>query len=70
MLKISPFLAVLSRLPTPAYIVRVSGKGNEQRLPIIGLLDSGGARIQKVCSSLQGYGEIFRRWKGAGFGWV
>lgn len=29
-------------------------------LPIIGLLDSGGARIQEGVLSLQGYGEIFR----------
>jgi acetyl-CoA carboxylase carboxyltransferase component len=29
--------------------------------PIIGLLDSGGARIQEGVASLSGYGEIFRR---------
>jgi acetyl-CoA carboxylase carboxyltransferase component len=29
--------------------------------PIIGLLDSGGARIQEGVASLAGYGEIFRR---------
>ncbi len=30
-------------------------------VPIIGLLDSGGARIQEGVAALQGYGEIFRQ---------
>lgn len=31
------------------------------RIPIIGLNDSGGARIQEGVNSLAGYGEIFQR---------
>ncbi|MFA6093375.1 MAG: acyl-CoA carboxylase subunit beta [Elusimicrobiota bacterium] len=33
----------------------------ENRVPLIGLLDSGGARIQEGVDSLDGYGEIFYR---------
>ena len=33
----------------------------EAKIPIIGLLDSGGARIQEGVDSLDGYGEIFYR---------
>ncbi|WP_428897951.1 propionyl-CoA carboxylase beta chain [Parelusimicrobium proximum] len=33
----------------------------EARVPVIGLLDSGGARIQEGVESLDGYGEIFYR---------
>lgn len=33
----------------------------EARIPVIGLLDSGGARIQEGVDSLDGYGEIFYR---------
>ncbi len=33
----------------------------ESRIPVIGLLDSGGARIQEGVESLDGYGEIFYR---------
>lgn len=42
-------------------IVRVQEMAMNSGCPIIGLLDSGGARIQEGVSSLQGYGEIFRR---------
>ncbi|MBQ4493975.1 MAG: acyl-CoA carboxylase subunit beta [Elusimicrobiaceae bacterium] len=33
----------------------------EAKIPLIGLLDSGGARIQEGVNSLDGYGEIFYR---------
>lgn len=33
----------------------------ENKMPVIGLLDSGGARIQEGVESLDGYGEIFYR---------
>ncbi len=33
----------------------------EAKIPVIGLLDSGGARIQEGVDSLDGYGEIFYR---------
>ncbi|ACC98651.1 Putative biotin/[propionyl-CoA-carboxylase (ATP-hydrolyzing)] ligase [Elusimicrobium minutum Pei191] len=33
----------------------------EAKIPVIGLLDSGGARIQEGVESLDGYGEIFYR---------
>jgi len=33
----------------------------ESRMPVIGILDSGGARIQEGVDSLDGYGEIFYR---------
>ena len=36
-------------------------KALEAKIPVIGLLDSGGARIQEGVSSLDGYGEIFYR---------
>ncbi len=42
-------------------IVRVQELAMNSGCPIIGLLDSGGARIQEGVSALQGYGEIFRR---------
>ena len=42
-------------------VVRVQEMAMNSGCPIIGLLDSGGARIQEGVSSLQGYGEIFRR---------
>ncbi|MGP4065149.1 acyl-CoA carboxylase subunit beta [Oceanobacillus sp. M65] len=41
-----------------ATILDLAGKN---RLPIIGLIDSGGARIQEGVSSLDGYGQIFYR---------
>ena len=42
-------------------IVQVQEMALHNGLPIIGLLDSGGARIQEGVLSLQGYGEIFRQ---------
>jgi len=33
----------------------------EARMPVVGILDSGGARIQEGVDSLDGYGEIFYR---------
>ncbi len=42
-------------------IVQVQELALQNGYPIIGLLDSGGARIQEGVLSLQGYGEIFRQ---------
>ncbi|HSV67633.1 MAG TPA: acyl-CoA carboxylase subunit beta [Mycobacteriales bacterium] len=44
-----------------AKIVRVLDYAARARVPVIGLLDSGGARIQEGVGSLDGYGAIFRR---------
>lgn len=41
-------------------IVQVQEMAMNNGYPIIGLLDSGGARIQEGVLALQGYGEIFR----------
>lgn len=42
-------------------ICKVMDMAYENGAPIIGLIDSGGARIQEGVYSLGGYGEIFRR---------
>eukprot|EP01126_Amoeba_proteus_P006650 TRINITY_DN1231_c0_g2_i2.p1 TRINITY_DN1231_c0_g2~~TRINITY_DN1231_c0_g2_i2.p1 ORF type:complete len:540 (-),score=103.11 TRINITY_DN1231_c0_g2_i2:117-1736(-) len=42
-------------------ICKVMDKALEARVPIIGLNDSGGARIQEGVDSLAGYGEVFKR---------
>ncbi|MGC9467757.1 MAG: acyl-CoA carboxylase subunit beta [Anaerolineae bacterium] len=42
-------------------IVQVQEMALNNGYPIIGLLDSGGARIQEGVMSLQGYGEVFRQ---------
>ncbi|HUT85723.1 MAG TPA: acyl-CoA carboxylase subunit beta [Elusimicrobiales bacterium] len=42
-------------------ITRLMDKALEAKFPIIGLLDSGGARIQEGVDSLDGYAEIFYR---------
>lgn len=42
-------------------IVQVQEMALNNGCPIIGLLDSGGARIQEGVLSLQGYGEVFRQ---------
>jgi propionyl-CoA carboxylase beta chain len=42
-------------------ICRVMDLAFSEGAPIIGLIDSGGARIQEGVHSLGGYGEIFRR---------
>jgi acetyl-CoA carboxylase carboxyltransferase component len=42
-------------------IVQVQEMALHNGFPIIGLLDSGGARIQEGVLSLQGYGEVFRQ---------
>lgn len=42
-------------------ISRLMDMAIEARIPIIGILDSGGARIQEGVDSLDGYGEIFLR---------
>ncbi len=42
-------------------ICRVMDLAAQNGSPIIGLIDSGGARIQEGVFSLRGYGEIFRR---------
>jgi len=42
-------------------IARLLDKAGRARTPVVGLLDSGGARIQEGVAALDGYGEIFRR---------
>ena len=42
-------------------ITKVMDLAYENRVPVIGLLDSGGARIQEGVDSLDGYAEIFHR---------
>jgi acetyl-CoA carboxylase carboxyltransferase component len=44
-----------------AKISRVLDQAERARNPVVGLLDSGGARIQEGVGSLDGYGGIFRR---------
>ena len=44
-----------------AKIIRVLDDAERSRTPVIGLLDSGGARIQEGVGSLDGYARIFRR---------
>jgi acetyl-CoA carboxylase carboxyltransferase component len=44
-----------------AKISRLLDRAERARIPVIGLLDSGGARIQEGVAALDGYGEIFRR---------
>lgn len=42
-------------------IARMLDHAARARCPVVGLLDSGGARIQEGVAALDGYGEIFRR---------
>ncbi|GAB2789499.1 acyl-CoA carboxylase subunit beta [Amycolatopsis magusensis] len=42
-------------------ITRVLDHADRSRVPVVGLLDSGGARIQEGVGALDGYGEIFAR---------
>lgn len=42
-------------------IVRIMEHAKRARMPLIGLIDSGGARIQEGVAALDGYGEVFRR---------
>ena len=42
-------------------ITQIQGMALRNGAPIVGLLDSGGARIQEGVTALQGYGEIFRQ---------
>ncbi|CAN5403586.1 acyl-CoA carboxylase subunit beta [soil metagenome] len=42
-------------------IAMVMDRAQRARTPIVGLLDSGGARIQEGVAALDGYGHIFRR---------
>ena len=42
-------------------IANIMDMALEARMPVIGILDSGGARIQEGVDSLDGYGEIFYR---------
>ncbi|CAN5219222.1 carboxyl transferase domain-containing protein [soil metagenome] len=44
-----------------AKIARMLDHAGRARVPVVGLLDSGGARIQEGVDALDGYGEIFRR---------
>jgi propionyl-CoA carboxylase beta chain len=43
-----------------AKIVRVGDWAERSQMPVVGLLDSGGARIQEGVSALDGYGRIFQ----------
>ena len=42
-------------------IVKIQDMAMKARAPIVGLFDSGGARIQEGVASLGGYGEVFKR---------
>lgn len=44
-----------------AKIVKVMDGASERKIPLLGINDSGGARIQEGVDSLAGYGEIFYR---------
>src|SRR3569832_1608834 len=44
-----------------AKICKIMDLAYENRVPVIGLLDSGGARIQEGVDALDGYAEIFQR---------
>ena len=44
-----------------AKICKVMDMGLEAGCPVVGLNDSGGARIQEAVDALSGYGQIFRR---------
>ncbi|HWB71298.1 MAG TPA: acyl-CoA carboxylase subunit beta [Egibacteraceae bacterium] len=44
-----------------AKIARMLDHAGRARTPVVGLLDSGGARIQEGVAALDGFGEIFRR---------
>jgi acetyl-CoA carboxylase carboxyltransferase component len=41
-------------------VVEVMRRAERARVPIVGVLDSGGARIQEGTASLDGYGAVFR----------
>jgi propionyl-CoA carboxylase beta chain len=43
-----------------AKITRIATHAGRARTPVVGLLDSGGARIQEGVAALDGYGTIFR----------
>ncbi|WP_025617023.1 acyl-CoA carboxylase subunit beta [Salinispora cortesiana] len=43
-----------------AKIVRIMEWAGRSRMPVVGLVDSGGARIQEGVGALDGYGAIFR----------
>ena len=42
-------------------ISQLLARAERGRMPVVGLLDSGGARIQEGVAALDGYGDIFRR---------
>jgi propionyl-CoA carboxylase beta chain len=44
-----------------ATIARILDHAGRARCPVVGRLDTGGARIQEGVAALDGYGEIFRR---------
>ncbi|MGH3417951.1 MAG: acyl-CoA carboxylase subunit beta, partial [Actinocrinis sp.] len=44
-----------------AKIAQVLDRAERARTPVVGVLDSGGARIQEGVGSLDGYGAVFRR---------
>ena len=58
--RISPLTAVSGQYSCPKDLPG-NGPRRETGSPIIGMIDSGGARIQEGVYSLGGYAEIFRR---------
>ena len=42
-------------------IVKIQDMAVRNRVPVIGLFDAGGARIQEGVAALGGYGEVFQR---------
>ena len=64
-LRLQPGLHRLRRLPSPAAHARKICKVMDQAMqvgaPVVGLNDSGGARIQEGVASLAGYAEVFQR---------
>ena len=57
----SPSSAARSPRPTPQKICKVMDLAMRNGAPVIGLNDSGGARIQEGVASLGGYADIFLR---------
>ena len=57
----SPYSAALSRETMALKICKVMDMAMKMGAPVIGLNDSGGARIQEGINALAGYAEIFQR---------
>jgi propionyl-CoA carboxylase beta chain len=59
--RISPCSAARCPKPTPRKICKVMDQAMKVGAPVIGLNDSGGARIQEGVASLGGYADVFQR---------